>query len=330
MDGLNKKHIIGGALAGILLICFAGFAYGLAPPGSANGSHPVLFEIKKGDGSRTVLQHLGDTGLIRSRFAFEIFSFFGGKIFSFKPGLYRLDPSMSAPEILGVITAGNAGTVTVRIPDGAAIYQVDSILADALVIHPGDLIALGAAQHLEGMLFPDTYNFYTNGNVSDVVRKLTDNFRSKTASLFPKDPSRAAEDLVVASLIEKEVPDAQDQKIVSGIIWKRLSAGVPLNVDAAICYAKAVQQYALGTGLGKTCYPLTPLDYAIDSPYNTYLHKGLPPGPIGSPGIQAITAALNPVSSPYWYYLSDPATGKTIFATTLDEQNRNRVKYLVR
>ena len=120
------------------------------------------------------------------------------------------------------------------------------------------------------------------------------------------------------------MPDQNDQEIVAGIILKRLAEGIPLDIDATVCYAKLLGR---PTSTAQAC-SLSPLDFKIESPYNTYLYKGLPPGPIGNPGTSAITAALHPQSSPYLYYLSDPATGKTIFAKTLDEQNQNRVKYL--
>ena len=106
---------------------------------------------------------------------------------------------------------------------------------------------------------------------------------------------------------------------------------MPLDVDATVCYAKLLENQAsrpAASQVAQACYPLTALDFKIDSPYNTYLYRGLPPGPIGNPGVSAIMAAIHPVVSPYWYYLSDPKTGKTIFAKTLDEQTQNRVKYL--
>ena len=103
---------------------------------------------------------------------------------------------------------------------------------------------------------------------------------------------------------------------------KRLAAGMKLDIDATICYLKKILKGQ------SSCYPLSPEDFKIESPYNTYLHIGLPPGSIGSPNISAISATMNSITSPYWYYLNDPKTGKTIFAKTLDEQNANRRIYL--
>jgi UPF0755 protein len=189
------------------------------------------------------------------------------------------------------------------------------------VIRSGALIAVARAQNLEGHLFPDTYQFYTDGNVEEVIQEMTTDFNAKAGPLLISAPTST---LIIASIVEKEVPNQQDQEIVAGIILKRLADGMPLDIDATVCYAKLL---AAPTSTTQAC-SLTTLDFKIDSPYNTYLNKGLPPGPIGNPGTSAITAALHPQSSPYFYYLSDPATGKTIFAKTLDEQNQNRVKYL--
>jgi len=231
---------------------------------------------------------------------------------------------MNMPQVLAAISSGNAGESTVTIPEGSNIFDIDRILSDALVIRPGALINATDSQSLEGQLFPDTYQFYTSSNVADVIKVMTDNFNTKASPLLATDPANATRTLIIASIVQKEVPDQADQELVAGIILKRLAQKIPLDIDATVCYAKFL---ANPTSTAQAC-SLSALDFKINSPYNTYLNKGLPPGPIGNPGTSAITAALHPQSSPYFYYLSDPATGKTIFAKTLDEQNQNRVKYL--
>ena len=115
-----------------------------------------------------------------------------------------------------------------------------------------------------------------------------------------------------------------DQRIIAGIIQKRIAAGIPLGLDAAVCYSKQLGEPDRITN----CAQLVSSDYKINSAYNTYLHRGLPPGPIGNPGVSSIMAAQSPASSPYWYYLSDLKTGDTIFAETLEEHAANRQKHL--
>ncbi len=314
-------------------------AAGSAAQGNATtASSSIVFQVNTGDGFRNVAQNLYAARLIRSPLAFDIFSLADGRAFMLKPGRYRLSPSMDAPQIVAALSDGGAGEVTVTIPEGSNIYDIDRILSNALVIRPGALIDFAAAtqaQNLEGRLFPDTYQFYTNGNVADVVKEMTDDFNAKAEPLLSADSATAnaageERSLIIASIVQKEVPSLADQKLVAGIIEKRLNLGMPLDIDATVCYAKLLASQSSSSPVSETAQAcsLSALDFKINSPYNTYLNKGLPPGPIGNPGTSAITAALDPQGSPYLYYLSDPATGKTIFAKTLDEQNQNRVKYL--
>lgn len=328
----TRKLLIGCGTLVFMVMLFAVFAHGLQPVSADVNAAPIVFEVKQGDGFRKIVRGLYETGIIRSPLAVEALSLLNGSAFTMRPGLYRLSPAMSVPEILGELKGENTKGVSVTIPEGSNLYQIDAILSDALVLRRGELISFRAGGdlggNLEGKLFPDTYRFFTGSTVKVVVQKFLNNFNTKAAPLLPKDPTDSKNDLILASIIDKEVPDPDDQKIVAGILWKRLRVGMPLQADATICYAKLEKGPASTSVSTPGCYPLTPLDYKIDSPYNSYLYKGLPPGPIGNPGVSAIQAAINPKSSPYWFYLSDPKTGKTIFATTLDEQNKNRVKYL--
>jgi UPF0755 protein len=299
------------------------FLYELTPVNAADTSQ-TTFEVSQGEGFRMISAGLRSQDLIRSATAFDAYALLGGRALSIKPGLYRLAPSMTSGAILDVIAGASAAEATVTIPEGDNIYQVDAILSDALVVKPGALIALqasGTDGNLEGTLFPDTYDFYTDANASDIVKEMQATFAAKAQPLFDAahvSSSTEEKDLILASILEKEVPDQNDQEIVAGILLKRISAGIPLDVDSTVAYAGLLAGKAASSSL----------DFGIKSPYNTYLYEGLPPGPIGNPGVSAITAALNPQSSPYWYYLSDPKTGETIFAKTLDEQTANRVKYL--
>ena len=324
MNILSRKNIAWVIVIIVVVVAAGIFFFDLdAVNGKASGP-TVVFQVSAGDSFRAVAQHLYSAHLIRSALAFDLFSMVDGRAFGLKPGLYRLSPSMNTPQILAAISGGNAGEATVTIPEGSNIFDIDRILSNALVLRPGALINATDSQSLEGHLFPDTYQFYTSSNAADVIKVMTDNFNTKAGPLLAADPANATRTLIIASIVQKEVPDQADQEIVAGIILKRLADKMALDIDATVCYAKFL---AHPTSTAQAC-SLSALDFKIDSPYNSYLNKGLPPGPIGNPGTSAITAALHPQSSPYLYYLSDPATGKTIFAKTLDEQNQNRVKYL--
>ena len=129
--------------------------------------------------------------------------------------------------------------------------------------------------------------------------------------------------LAIASLLEKEAPEYKDRQIIAGVLYKRLNLGIALQVDATLVYAKCAKTFLICENP-----KIYRSDLGIQSSYNTYLYNGLPPGPIGNPGLDSIKAALNPVKSEYLYYLSDPITKKTIFSKDLDEHNENRAKYL--
>ena len=312
---------IGGWAACIFAASF--FLWSLMPR-AWSGVPTQPFEVMRGDGVEEVMVRLRDAGLVRSPFALKVYAFLFGTAQALKPGIYDLAPSMSGLRILHALTAG-AREVTVVIPEGSSLYDIDRILAAQRVTKEGEFTAYALAHELEGYFFPDTYKLFEGSPVEEVSGKFLSTFSRKAQPLLDRAPARAAENLILASLVEREVMGYEDQRLVAGILKKRLAAGMPLQVDATICYIKKIR-----AGSPVECYPLTPLDFAEDSPYNTYSRVGLPSHPIGSPGVQALMAVLAPRASSYWYYLSDPKTGRTIWSETLDEQEANRVKYLLR
>ena len=328
----NRRAVVGILLLVLVVAFGALFVHDLSPAHA--GAAPVMFEIKSGDGFRGTVNNLYAAGLVRSALATEFYMLLSGRALELKPGLYKLSAADWASTITRTIAGGSASETTATIPEGSNIYQIDTLLSNALIIHPNTLIEFNenlikqGSSTLEGMLFPDTYSFFTDATASSVVNEFLTDFSAKAEPLLAGDAKNEMRDLIVASIVEKEVPSSTDQKIVAGIILKRLAVGMPLDIDATVCYAK-LQAEAAASGAGvSSCNALTASDLKIDSPYNTYRNKGLPPGPIGNPGAQAIQAALHPQSSPYWYYLSDPKTGATIYARTLAEQVANQRKYL--
>ncbi len=203
---------------------------------------------------------------------------------------------------------------TVTIKEGLTAVEVSKLLREEGIFVGGEELP----QELDGYLFPDTYEFYFPSSLGFVVKKISDNFNKKVIPNIP-EMYRIKEVITVASMIEEETNNSRDRRIVAGIIWNRLKSKMFLQVDASVCYVKE-----------PPCFPITKSDLDIDSPYNTYLYKGLPPGPISNPGLDAIRASVNPENSKYWYYLADPKTQTTIFSTTLEEHNQNIVKYLTK
>lgn len=208
--------------------------------------------------------------------------------------------------------------ITVTIPEGYNVRQIGEALERAGLFSKEDFVS--EAQKHEGYLFPDTYRFYKTSNSEQVIGKMRDNFAKKIAPEILSEAKRARRTLeqiiITASILEKEVKSTEDRKLAAGILWKRLGLGMGLNVDAALTYV-----------LGKPSGELTEADLKYDSPYNTYRYRGLPPGPISNPGLDAILAALYPTASEYFYYLTDK-NGATRYARTLEEHRLNRFKYL--
>ncbi len=208
--------------------------------------------------------------------------------------------------------------VKVTLPEGSTLAEIDRRLSSVLpAIHSGDIIK--SAQGQEGILFPDTYLLEDSFTADQVVAKLRETFTQKLAPFendFAHEQLTKQEIIVLASIIEKEANDADSMHMVSGVLRKRLEKNMPIQVDATFAYL-----------LHKTSVELTPADLEVDSPFNTYTHKGLPPTPIASPGIMAIEAALHPQESPYFFYLTDKE-GVFHYAVTFDEHKKNKARYL--
>lgn len=180
---------------------------------------------------------------------------------------------------------------------------------------------------LEGYLFPDTYRIYASSTVTDVVRKMLENFDKKLTAPMRADIKKQGKTIydiiTMASIIEKEAPidyqkeDNRDARIISGIFWNRLKIGQGLQSDATLTYI---------FGDNDPSHSLK--DTKVDSPYNTYKYRGLPPGPICNPGILAIEAAIYPIATDYYYFLTPLGKDEVIYAHTNEEQVQNKNKYL--
>jgi UPF0755 protein len=271
-------------------------------------SSPKIFSVDKGQGLFEIGENLEKEGLIKSKIFFDFYVFLIGKERNLQAGKYFLSSSMNIPEIAQKIIKGDIAKMKVTIPEGFTTKEIEERLGIKL-----------PAENLEGYLFPDTYYFPIDISGEEVAKIMRENFEKKISPYkeeIEKSGKTLQEIIIMASLIEKEVKTKEEKEIVSGILWKRLKAGIPLQVDATITYIT-----------GKKTTKISLEDLQIDSPYNTYKYKGLPPSPICNPGLESILAALYPKESEYWYYLSTP-DGKTLFFKTLEEHNLAKAKYL--
>ncbi|TSC81893.1 MAG: UPF0755 protein [Parcubacteria group bacterium Gr01-1014_19] len=266
------------------------------------GGAGQMFIVEKGDGVREIAKSLEESGLIKSPAAFLVYSAVSGSADKLKAGAYDLSPAMNVFHIVDTLRRGPKEDLTIRVGEGDTLAEIEAELVKLKIIKPKALSKF-PGKSLEGFLFPDTYRFFPSSSIEDVVKKFMTNFYKQAVpaltqtndSQLTTNDSGIYEKLIIASILEKEVPFHDDRRLVAGVLYKRLKIGMALQVDA---------------------YPWT------------YEHAGLPPKPISNPGLDAIRAAANPSASDYLYYLSDPVTKKTIFSKTFDEHKTNKLKYL--
>ncbi len=314
-----------------------------------NGAPETNLSIAKGSSLSEISSELKAQDLISSELIFKAWAMISGSAGKLQAGDYHLPGNLSLTQLIGKLKNGEGASTDdeVKVLEGWTLNDIAKTF-EARGITPEDFFALAGkpptiATHtkaapsiwstqfpflgdkpsgapLEGYLFPDTYRLHKDATAEDVITKMLNNFNSKASAKVTeaaKESGRSAYDILkVASIVEAEVPHKDDRPIIAGIIWKRLSIGMGLQVDSSVNYV---------TSGGHASLTLD--DLKIDSPYNTYKYRGLPPTPIGNPGLNAIEAAISPKESPYLYWLS-AKDGTTIFSKTLDEHNAARAKYL--
>ncbi len=267
---------------------------------------PRIFSIERGQGSWNIARLLEQEKFIRSAFFFEAYTFLRGATGRLQAGDYAISAANSIVQISNKFILGDVVRKRITIIEGWTIKDIANYLEQQEVVLAEDILVF---KDQEGYLFPDTYEVPPGATSEEIITMMTDNFRKKAG-----DVSKDA--VITASILEKEVKGLEDKRIVSGIFKKRLKVGMPLQVDATINYIT-----------GKRDSQVSRADIAIDSPYNTYKYRGLPLGPISNPGLESIRAALEPLDSSYWYYLSIPE-GETIFSSTLEEHNKAKQRFL--
>ncbi len=276
----------------------------------------TIVTIHSGDTLRQLAQTLQDEGYVHSRVLFLNMITFVYREHNIAPGDYYFEKPISTYGIAWRIAFGKHGInqVRVTIPEGKNIFEIaDIVTAKIPNIVRTDFIQKAIMS--EGYLFPDTFFFYPSTTAEDALHMMQDLFTIKTKKIFTgiSTDEEKKQIVIMASLIEKEARGDDDRAVIAGILWKRISIGMPLQVDATVEYADV---RAMIDGVSKK-----------ESLYNTYTHKGLPPGPISNPGLLAIDAAIHPATSPYLYYLHD-SRGSIHYARTFAEHSANIAKYL--
>lgn len=286
--------------------------------------------IEKGASAIEVTFQLKTQGIIGNSYAFLSKIIITNNLKNIQAGEYSLNSNMTTDEIIDILTNGKTTKNTITIIEGWDNKEIGEYLEEKQLFKEEDVIGYNTSNFnflkdrpnglgLEGYLFPDTYLIEKNESLEDTIKMILENFDKKlTPDLreeIAKQNKTIFEIITMASLIEKEVITYNDKQIVSGILWKRINANMPLQVDATVLYALEQNK------------EVSIVDTKIDSPYNTYKYRGLPLGPICNPGLDSIKAAIYPIETNYWYYLSKP-NKETVFSRTLEEHNIAIAKYL--
>ena len=303
----------GGLLLFILSVSFLATAPARFPVGER-------IEIPVGSSLLQSARMLSRADAVRSALFLQILLIARSGEVGVKAGAYQFNEPLSAFAIARAITEGTHATPLRRLTifEGLRNEEIDMLVsAQFHSIPKGAFIA--AAEGKEGYLFPDTYHVPETLTAEQLVALMEETFAEKLAPLEEaiENSERAKSDLVImASILEREADNGDSLPLVAGILWKRLALGMPLQVDASFSYL-----------LGKTSVEVTQADLALDSPYNTYRYKGLPPTPLNNPGLVAIEAALFPAESPYLYYLTG-RDGAFHYARTFTDHKKNKARYL--
>jgi len=317
----------------VALVAAAGFALSIVSragkPYKGYAAAEQFVEIPTGSGVAAIARRLEEAGVIPDRLSFRYAVWRMGDHRAMKAGEYRFDKPMSPIEVARAIQRGEVylRQITLRegltIRDMAAKFEQDGFGSRQAFIEAASRAELvkdldPAATDLEGYLFPDTYALARRDTAARLVELMVARFQRQVGRDLP-DRARAAgrtvrETVTLASLVEKETGKAEERSLVAAVYANRLRIGMGLQCDPTVLYA--LQR------AGRDVKNITRDDLQFDSPYNTYKYAGLPPGPIASPGKASIDAALEPADVPYLYFVSRN-DGSHVFATTLDEHNRN-------
>ena len=288
------------------------------PP--TNFIKPTSVTIEPGQTAKAITQKLEEANIVRSKHLLYFALTLLHDPTDIKASIFVFDEPLSTLEIAKRLVDGDFDSDLVRFThfEGERATHVANRASEALMNFNKETF-LSLAIPLEGKLYPDTYFIPTDFTAEQLVDLMVQTFDKETASLAEKMSQNSlteTEIITLASILEREANSPESMRIVSGILQGRMSEGMPLQADASVEYI-----------LDKPLKELTPDDLKVDSPYNTYLNRGLPPTPIGNPGIDAITAVLEPTPSDYVYYITD-SEGVFHYAKTYDEHLDNIERYL--
>jgi peptidoglycan lytic transglycosylase G len=323
------------AAAAAVALAVLAFIWALFQPFAGDGGDRVPVLIPKRASASEIGDLLDRKKVVASAALFELRATLAGNRGDLKPGPYVLREGMSYGDVIDRLVAGpSSDVVRFTIPEGLSRREIVPLVKKAGIA--GDYLKASADRSLvpftkygakqvpdslEGFLFPATYEFKRTGGVGTLVSQQVAAFRQRLASISLSDARKknlTVYDVVtIASMVEREAHLARERPLIAAVIYNRLHAGQPLGIDATTRYAT-----------GNWSKPLTQSELALDSPYNTRKNAGLPPGPIGNPGLDSLDAAAHPANVDYLYYVVKPGTcGEHAFSSTPEQFERDRQRY---
>lgn len=316
------------ALSG--LAALGGLTWMALSPTPAVQAGPLVVDIPAHEGVLGIAGRLAEADVVRSRVAFLVLTAGRGRIRSLKAGEYEIPRGATTLDVVDLLASGRVRQHVVLHPEGATIAELARLLEAQRLGRAEDIVRAAGDEKLrraldidgptlEGYLFPDTYQFVRGLSPEEMLGRMVQRLRNK---LSPDVLARARarglnvhQLLTLASIIEREAVDPEEQRLISAVFWNRLRLDMPLQADPTVQYAVAKERRAL-----------TRADLAVDHPYNTYTRRGLPPGPIASPGLGAIQAAVDPAPVNYLYFVARDDRRHT-FSRTVDEHNKAVLRY---
>lgn len=324
-----------------LLGLYLGFRQEEIENPAGGDSTPLLFTITPGETAATIATRLERAGLIRDAGLFRLLVRYRGVDARLEAGDYQLRPNMSLEEIVDLLQHGRSSEVMITIPEGWRIEEIAEMLEERELVEAEGFLRMvreGEFEYdflshrpqgvsLEGYLFPDTYSIPPDFEAAQIIDMMLANFGRRFTPEMCQEAARGGmsihEVLTVASLVEREARIPEERLIIASVYLNRLEAGWLLESDATAQYALGYQE---GTGQWwKSPISLEEMTQS-DSPYNTYLYPGLPPGPISNPGLASIQAVINPAETNYMYFYHK-GDGSHAFAETYEEHLENQRRY---
>jgi UPF0755 protein len=299
-------------------------------PGPALRDGAVVVEVPAYAGVYEIGRRLEEAGVVRSRFAFVAIALLQGSERRLRAGEYEVPKGAATPDVVALLESGRVRQHAILLREGGTVQELARTLEIGRLARADEVLRVAASQaflrsldidaaSVEGYLFPDTYHFVRGQPVPEMLGRMVQRMRQKlTPEILARARARGLtlhQLLTLASIVEREARAPEERRLIAAVFWNRLRLDMPLQADPTVQYA-----------VGKERTALTRADLGVDHPFNTYRYAGLPPGPIASPGLAAIEAALDPAAVAYLYFVARDERNHH-FSRTVDEHNAAVARY---